>query len=489
MKRIVAYMFSAIAVTATVSCEKKVLDIVPDDRLSASSAFSTPTKIESAVVGGYNALQSANFLSGRALIYVDLLGEDIYDRNSYFGDVARFTMLGNNTIPQGVWNAAYASIATANRVIAGINANPNVISATTATELKAECLFVRAISHFYLVNFFAQPYGFTADASHPGIPVILQSFSSNDPAANQPRATVAAVYTSIIADLTTALADLPATHGTTYATKSRATKAAAAALLARVHLYKGDYANAKTVSQNIINGNYGNFALRPTPSGAFGPGNYQTAETIWSIPNNASDNPNTNNALPQHYARDGRADLPVSASFRNVATNTYFAIDDLRRNMIVNGTGGNAALFFTTKYPDVATRADWAPVLRYAEVLLTYAEAAARTATGIDADALAKLNLVRDRARVSAAQYTAGSFANRDAFVAAILGERRIELAFEGHRFWDLMRTRSAVNNKYDSDGTSILPTLAYGNNKAVFPIPQVEVDKSVGVLVQNQGY
>jgi len=99
------------------------------------------------------------------------------------------------------------------------------------------------------------------------------------------------------------------------------------------------------------------------------------------------------------------------------------------------------------------------------------------------------MNMVRDRARVSAAQYSVLSFASKDALVAAILGERRIELAFEGHRFWDLMRNKLTVNNKFDTDGVSPIPPEAFGAPKSVLPIPQAEVDKSKGVLVQNPGY
>ena len=285
---------------------------------------------------------------------------------------------------------------------------------------------------------------------------------------------------------------LPAVYGTaaSYASKTRATKAAAAAFLARVHLYKGDYANAKLISLNVINGQYGTFALNTSPGGAFGPSNYQTAESIWSIPNSTTDNPNTNNALPQHYFPSGRGDLAISTNFRDVATNPYFAIDDRRRNLIIPGTTATTALnFFTNKYPDVATRSDWAPILRYAEVLLTYAEASAQVATGIDADAVTRLNLVRDRARVSSVQYTTASFATKTDLVNAILGERRIELAFEGHRFWDIMRVKGAVSNKFDGDGVTALPVQAFGANKSILPIPQAEVDKSAGKLVQNPGY
>ena len=487
MKKLIYIL--GIGFLAISSCQKKVTDIAQPDVLSPELIFDTPDRMEAAVSGAYDGLQSANFLSGRALIYVDLMGEDVVDKNLFFGDLPRFAMLANNGIPGGVWNAAYNAIARANRVADGINANLDKIDATRAKELVAECRFVRAVAHFYLVNFFAQPYNFTADGSHTGVPVITETFTSNDPAANKPRASVKEVYDAVIADLNAALTDLPIDQADTYTSKTRATKAAAAALLSRVYLYKGDYANAKTMAGNIINGQYGAFALNASPAGVFGPGNYETDETIWSIPNNVSDNPNTNNALPQHYAEAGRGDIAVSPTFMNVATNPYFTADDKRRNMIVAATlGSNAGYFYTTKYPDVATRADWAPIIRYAEVLLTYAEATARLAAGVDADALAKLNQVRNRSIVSAPAYVAGDFADKDELVDAILGERRIELAFEGHRFFDLGRIKSGVVNKLDGDFSPIADQ-PFGANKSIFPIPQTEVEKSQGVLVQNAGY
>jgi hypothetical protein len=475
------------------ACTKQVLDIQPQDLLTSDLAFSTPQKIQSVVLAGYDGLQSPEFISGRVLVYVDLMGEDIFDRTNYFGDLSRFSMLSNNGIAYNVWTAGYNAIARANRAMAGIAANPTKLSDSAAKELTAECKFIRAVANFYLVNFFGQPYAFTADASHPGIPLITQSFTSNDPAANQPRSTVGEVYTAIIKDFTEALADLPVEYDDLYATKVRGTKAAAASFLSRVYLYKGDYANAKKYALDVINGNYGAYDLNTTVDAAFDPANdYQTVETIWSIPNNVNDNPNTNNALPMHYYPSGRGDLAVSSSFLSTTTNPYFTIDDQRRGMIIPGVAstGTTGYLFTRKYTDISTRSDWAPIIRFAEVLLTYAEAQARTAAGVDADAIAKLNRVRDRAIVSASSYTAADFHNnKDELINAILGERRIELAFEGHRFWDIMRVKGTVKNKYDSDGATLLPAQPFGADKNVFPVPQIEIDKSKKVLTQNKGY
>jgi starch-binding outer membrane protein, SusD/RagB family len=489
--RHILYSFLLIAVTGG-SCQKKVLDIDPPDLLSSDLAYSTPEKIEANIIAAYDGLQSKDFLSGRALIYVDLLADDIYDRSTFFTELPRYNLLSNSGIVSGVWTAGYDAIARANRAIAGVTENSGKLPGTKPQEFIAECKFVRAVANFYLVNFFAQPYGFTADASHVGIPIITKSFTYNDPEANQPRSTVAEVYALIIKDLTEALADLPLTYtgyaNNAYHTKTRGTKAAASSFLSRVYLYKGDFANAKKYAQDVIAGNYGMYGLNSNVNTVFinGSNQYQTNETIWSIPNNATDNPTSNVSLSQHYSPSARADLAVSGIFLDETRNTYFPADDKRRVLIVAGSGPLAAIRFTGKYTNLT---DWAPIIRYAEVLLTYAEAQARTAAAIDADAIAKLNLVRDRARVSKPQYTVNSFNNKDELIDAILGERHIELAFEGHRFWDLMRVKASVTNKFNSDGTTLMPAQPFGSLKNIFPIPQLEVDKSKKVLAQNDGY
>lgn len=475
------------------SCKKLVTDIPPQDRLESKLAFTTPQRMENAVLSVYDALQSnqkdgidnSRFLSGEALVLVDVFAEDVIDIRGRLAEIARFTILSNSAISDGVWSAGYTAIATANRVIEGVQANLNIVSAQKAKQFIAEAKFGRAIAHFYLVNFFAQSY--SIDPNGLGIPIITQAFTKNDPAANKPRSTVTEVYNQIIQDLTEALSDLPLSYSDTYSGKVRATKAAAAALLSRIYLYKADYANAKLYAGKIINGEYGVYTLNSSPDQCFGPGNYQTNESIFSIPNSASpntENPGINFGL-NRYIEKVSNDLAVSPTFLNNATNPYFAMDDKRRTLLIvnNINPSNAGLKFTKKYQDLG-RADWAPITRYAEVLLNYAEAAAQLSSGIDPDALAKLNMVRDRSRVTAPQYTITSFADKAAFIDAILGERRIELAFEGHRLWDLRRYGKKVTNKFEANGT--IPVSTPDDTKYILPIPAAEVQKSGGILKQN---
>ena len=117
-----------------------------------------------------------------------------------------------------------------------------------------------------------------------------------------------------------------------------------------------------------------------------------------------------------------------------------------------------------------------------AKILLNRAEALART-TGVTQEAVTLLNTVRNRSKgASTPAYTVASFANAQALINAILLERRLELAFEGHRYYDLLRTRQNIPAR----GTA--PAVPYGDNRVVLPIPQVDIQNNPN-LVQNPGY
>lgn len=473
---------SLLVVVILASCQDKVTNLDPENRINTALVFSTPEKMELAVIGCYNSLQTGNMFQARALVYADVLGEDVINRTSNFGDIPRYTTLSSNAMAASLWQYAYKAIADANRVIAGIRQNISKTTPEQGAKWIAEAKFVRAIAHFYLVNLFAQPYNFTTDASHLGVPVMTQAFYSNDPAANKPRSTVKEVYAQVLTDLEEALNDLPPSYSTAYMNKTRATKAAAASLLSRVYLYKEDWANAKTMAWNVITGQYGTYGLNTQPGQCFGANNYLTNESIFSIPNKAGDF-EAGFTLTAHYTTN--TDLYINPNFLNPAINTAFAADDKRRTQL---TATNAALQVpvTLKYGDVA---DWAPMIRYAEVLLNYAEAAAKQAAGVDAEALKRLNEVRDRSRVTALQYTTLNIISQQQLIDAVLAERRIELAFEGHRIFDLNRNKMKIRNKRDFDFNTPIADQDFGADKRILPIPLVEIERSSGVLEKNPGY
>lgn len=439
----------------------------PYNSFAPETAFTTPDRIEKASVGMYDQLQNASFYGGWAIIFPDIRGIDATPA-TYFGQMALYnTLLATDGTVANAYRGAYRTIYEANLFLKYFTPNASKVSAEKAAQYVGEAKFIRSLVYFSLVNLWAQPYSFTADASHLGVPLVLDAADDPFAPSNQiARSTVAEVYAQIETDLLDAASKLP-TRGNSsdFSVVARATKGAAEALLARVYLYKGDYANAVKYADFVINSGF--YDLNATPEMTFG-APYTTPESIFSVAHNGGDNPNTNNALGQHYGSSRRGDIPVFKSYIDLMEET-----DLRRvNLTEEVSGG----YWTTKYNAGTT--DWVPVLRYAEVLLIKAEALARAeATGVNATALALVNEIRERSDA-----TPVAPATKEALIDAIMLERRIELAFEGQASFDFLRTGR------DIPAHGIVPAQSYGNPYMVLPFPKYDTDKNPN-LVQNNGY
>src|SRR5690606_16412989 len=163
---------------------------------------------------------------------------------SYFGDLPRFNDLtSRNGTVSSAWTAAYRTINEANLFLKNLAANPGAAKPENEKKYVAEAKFIRALNYFYAVNLWAQPYKFTPDASHLGVPLVLTASDAPFAPENQvARNTVKEVYDQIIKDLTEAAQDLPVAPETrSIYSVCRATQGAAQALLARLYLYMQDY--------------------------------------------------------------------------------------------------------------------------------------------------------------------------------------------------------------------------------------------------------
>lgn len=453
---------------ASVSCD--VIEKEPIENFSPEAVFSTPGRIEKAVVGMYDDNQNAEFLGGRALIYSDVRGADT-DPASFFGGIGLFNTLSNDGTVTNAWTGGYRAIYTTNQFLQALEANRDKVpSDALAKQYEAEAKFIRALNHWYLVNLFAQPYTFTADASHSGIPIALKAFdavSAFTPEAQILRSTVAQVYAQIEEDLKFGAENLPARSGNQFGDVARATKGAAEALLMRLYLYKADYAKAIEYADKVTARGY---VLNPSPVTVFT--TYITKESIFSVAHNQGDNPNTNNSLGQHYSPVKRGDISVTP-YLNLFGAQELA--DVRKTALVTVDAKNKA--WTLKYTD---NTQWAPIIRYPEVVLTKAEALAKASQQVSVEALDLLNSIRRRA--GALELTILDVPTKEALVNAILLERRRELAFEGHGMFDLLR------NKKDIPANGSNSAQPYGSNKTILPIPQVDIQANPN-LVQNPGY
>ncbi|WP_400193819.1 RagB/SusD family nutrient uptake outer membrane protein [Hymenobacter sp. B81] len=481
--------------TAAPGCD--LLEQESPSALSPEDVFSSPDRIEKAANGMYDALQDGEFLGGRALIYNDIRSDDT-DPAGFFGGLALSNATSGDANAAGAWVGGYRSMYMANYMMQELGKRSNNAGLTQEkyNQYIGEAKFIRALCHFTLVNMFAQPYNYSGNGSHPGIPIQLNAPNGEEaylPAQQLPRSTVAQVYDQIERDLLDALAKLPVSQGSQPVSIARATQDAARGLLSRLYLYKGDLDNAKRYAGEIIAS--GRHELNTSAYAEFravlpdAPHPQQfTSESIFFVAMTINDNPNTNNAIGEHYSPPpGRGDITVTPLSRVIP-----ATDKRRTELMVQRSGR----LWTRKYSAEtstgsyggANRGAWVPILRYPEILLTRAEVLAKQQAGdqADAEALELLNKVRDRSKPStAASYTVASFATKQAFIDAILRERRFELAFEGHRIFDLFRNGLDVPAR---TGSAPAPGIPWKSDRAVLPIPANEILRNPN-LTQNPGY
>jgi hypothetical protein len=507
------------------SC-KKIIDLQPYSSISESTAFSTPSLVDLSVTGMYSAAELGyyggsprGYPFGAAFIEQgDCRGEDVVNNATFYQ--LTYTATYNRTSANNVnyWNDCYRLINRTNIVIAGVTdaVSNNVITEAQGNIYLGEARFFRAITHLELLFHFARPYKYTANASHPGVPYRETAYTNLDAIAEgtaQHRNTVADCYSKILVDLDFAEANLPLKSARSGNLKiTRATKGAAIAYKTRVYQQMWDFEKVKTEAAKLLAYTGADqYALTPDPNTPFASG-YSNTESIFSIENSASTNPNVNAALPQMYKR--RQLVNVSPI---IWRNLSWLTNDKRRNEASGGMITNAAgVIYTNKYKDDVNSTDPAPVIRYAEVILNLAEAYCRTATMTgppDANALLYLNMVRNRslADPTTQAYTAASFADNTALLGGILTERRIEFVCEGRRWPDIHRLQNCPYYPVDGIpaklanampkaalytlgtpypgpfGVAAIPGTDY---RFLWPIPQAEVDINPTLKAeQNPGW
>lgn len=368
-----------------------------------------------------------------------------------------------------VWRQSYMTIRMCNFIIDNVDKYRDENPAL-ADNIRGQALAIRAFIYFKLINTYAQPYTFTVDASHPGVPHITTS----DITQPYTRNSVREIYAAMIADLTGAIQLLPAaTTDIRYMSRN-----GAKALLARVYLFKEDYANAKALAEEVLNQVPLMTIAAGYPNDVFKFKAATNTETIFQIiPSTSS------------FGRwVKRSPVKLSAT-SDIADMLQENSNDIRKNWIKDTIISATTFRLVKKTPDnvspefpLITPGDVAyypPVLRSSEMFLTAAEAAAKT----NDETLARkyLNDIRKRANPSIADVTASSTALLD----SIYKERRKELSFEGLRLFDLQRWKKGISRTDVLAGSP--GHLPYPSNQAIGPIPADEVQLSG--IPQNSGY
>ncbi len=448
---------------ATIGCQDLALE--PYAEVSNDAFFNTIGDFEAAIVGVYDQISIADYYGRSIHLMSDIMGEDVKqagsaNRYQEFADFEGQIVTGHDYETE-LWAEAYEAINMINEMIAADFTPPSGV-AGDFEQIMGEALAMRGLIFFDLVRMYGQHYTFTADASHPGVAIVLEPDVTALPARNS----VGEVYQQAISDLTTGISMMSETRRGPY----MMTREAAQAILSRIYLYMEDWSNAESMATSVINS--GKYSLVQGQSYIDQFANGGSSEAIFEIQHTDIDNRGSD-SLGGMYRASGYGDyLPARDLLDQIEAG------DLRWGMFVTDpllTGAYAS-HRVHKWPTNQST-DNIPVIRLSEVYLNRAEA--RAQMGDDAGARADLNMIRSRAGV------ADSDADGQALLDAILLERRIELGYEGHRIHDLMRYKQDITRV---DVTGDVAFMAYPCNFCVLPIPQPETDTNSN-MQQNAGY
>jgi hypothetical protein len=477
-------------VTIVTSCKK--LDENPDSIIVSTQFYKTQADAISAVNSVYSTLNSdpaGDFpLYGRQL---NLMTENASDNQTYSPSntnpdvraMGTITYVPANSRVQKVWQQLYYGINRANIAIDNI---PSIQFDTTLhARLVRESKFIRALLYFDLVRLYGD------------VPIILHNPNTiNVQSLLVKRSPVDSVYTQIISDLTDAT-NLPKSYSGS--DKGRATGGAAHTLLAKVYLTRQQWPQALAQLQTVINGGYG-YALFSNYYDAFQKATKNGVEHIFSVQFESNlGATNSTQYLSESFISFNTnvwpIDVPVDISLYNL-----FSANDTRRAVTfytsVYNSATNKTVVFNNAYTPYFNKfVDYSltpltvqaqsginyPVLRYADVLLMYAEAVNEINGAPTADAYHAINQVRERAHIT--DLTPGL--SQSAFRDSVFLERRKEFIQEGHRWFDLVR----------QGGTALVDALhkipaksAASSKNTLFPIPLVEIQLNPK-LTQNPGY
>jgi hypothetical protein len=439
-----------IALLSNYSCKKQLLSPIPETSVSnqGGQPFSTASRIQSQVFGLYAGLRYGQFYGGRYQVYNDVKAENWI--NATANSVTAYqtwteTVSSTSSEVINLWQYAYQTINNCNLFIDGMNAGgTTVVGSAVAANYIAEAKFVRAASYYALLEMYCKPYAVSSGAT-PGLPLRLTGNSAYGNYDLAP-STVAQVYTQILSDLDAAETGLPVAYYTTAPTldavsnTTRAHKNTAIAFKTRVYLAMQQYDKVITEANKIVSATAPftattgvPFALQSNIANVF-KSPYTTTESILSMPFTSTETVGSQNALADYFSGLGSAEFYLNPT--GVLADPTWTATDARKTALVFAKAGKS---YSNKFPSGGLFLDWAPVMRYPEVLLNLAEARVRSTNTVDAQAVALLNAVRNRSD-AATTYTVGSFGSSTALAAAILQERNIEFLGEGLRWNDLWR-------------------------------------------------
>lgn len=499
MKRTIKYsLVLALLVFAFSSCFQEYLEPLPEVNILDAEAYNNRDKILAQVNGMYLAFRNGQYLGGRFQAYNDIRSNDFINRqaNGVTGLLTwNHTLTASSNEVQNLWGQIYHAINRTNLFLENIAAadpvNKGYITQAEYNQFRGEALALRALGHFHLAMLYAWPYNRNPQA--PG--VVLRLTANRDGGENlKQRSTLAATYAQILNDLTAAEGLLPViAPGTANAAMyvTRIHKNTVIALKTKVYLHMSDWPNVISEANKMVpasapfNSTVGVAnGLHPSYEAIFRP-LYITRESLFSIPFTSNELPGTQNGLAHYFAAApvGNNEYSLNTAAGAIWVNPVFPATDARK-LMVTVSGGNS---YITKY-FAFPHSDWAPVIRWAEVLLNLAEAEARVNWSTDPTRAVDLfNAVYKRSNPTATDFIPTDFPNVDAFLNRLWLERNLEFLGEGQISMDIMRRQATFASK-TSPVAGGAPSVAVDDAqfRYVWPIPQTELNVNTSIQQNN---
>lgn len=524
-KQLKAFMISVFLLFVFTECNRE-LDLKPQGELTEQTFYQTEEDFNAASLSPYATLLTFYYDQMGAGWYQPMLwpDDDVTVRSNSTDNIEDFNWLPTNGNFQMVWEICYTGIQRANVVLEQLPKATKFANEANKARYEAEAKFMRAYFNFIL-------------ATHWGTPPLIDSTTKNIDQVRRPNSQPGEIWDAVVADLSFAKANLPASWNEENA--GRATSGAASGLLGRVLLYRAQwegkpelYTAADAEFTGVINS--GTYTLRPSFSENFALATENNSESLFEVqfafgrdnnwfPNDQGGGTGTGRyimwrvACEQGNCADGSDAAGYGFMHAVKPLQDAFEPNDPRRpetiylqgdpfpsdvtpvfqsNWSVTGStpskyvkGDKTGVEVSGWQPNMGTNNE--RVLRYADILLMSAECKILGPNKDFAGAAALINQVRRRADPSGAilpdQPSNGS---EDQMFDLLMHERRVELAFEGHRYNDLVRWHRAglINIKTDIDFGRTPANNNWSEVNLLKPVPLRELDLNTN-LKQNPGY
>lgn len=443
------------------SCSDNFLEPTVDYAVPTSTAISSAADMAAVINGAHDLANGAGTFGEDAIGTPEVMSDNAFanTNSGRYAVQSLFSIVSTDGYPSAIWSGAYAAIAQANIVI------NSGLSGGDADHYLGQAYSIRAFMHFFLLKNFGQQYVDGGDASL-GIPIVTTYADGNlFPA----RDSYSAVISQVEQDFDMAMSLLDPSKEVTNLVSYYST----AGFMSRFYNFSGNFSEAIAAADIVINS--GLYSVEPAENvvpiwqSTTSPGVMKEL-VFTSTDRNAFEN------LARMMRDTNYGDIEVTQDLYDSYSDT-----DVRKELLVEDPVG---VYRMVNKFNLEDGTDAIPMLRYAEVWLNKAEALARS--GQNAQALEMIQTLSE-ARNATNNYTSGS-------ALEVLEERRLELALEGHRFYDLARhgldirnvplPASLASTRFNSNNGDI----EFGDYRYAFPIPQNEMDSNPQ-MVQNKGY